>query len=55
MRNDKLDIMEIYDNIHFQNREFYLSYIKTWVPQRGEAMDIIFNKLGTFSMDRLEL
>lgn len=54
VRNDKADLIEIYDNNFLQHREFYLSYIRIWVPQSFEMLSTMFGRLCTFSLDKLE-
>jgi len=54
LRNDKSDFIEIYDKNYSQHKEFYLGHIRTWLPQYGETLAIIFDKLCTFSLERLE-
>jgi hypothetical protein len=49
------DFIEIYDNNYLQHKDFYLGYIRMWVPQRGETLSIMFDRLSTFSLERLEL
>ena len=53
--NNKSDFMEIYDNRLLQSRDVYLSYIRTWVQQRFEATCPMFDRLCSFSLERLEL
>ena len=53
--NDKSDFMEIYDNRLLQSRDVYLSYTRTWVQQRFEATCLMFDRLCSFSLERLEL
>lgn len=55
LRNDNSDFMEIYDKNYLQHKDFYLGYIRMWVPQYGETLSIMFDRLCTFSLDRLEL
>ena len=55
VRNDRLDLIEIYDNNFLQHKKFYLSYIRIWVPQYFEWLSVIFDRLCTFSFDKLEL
>ena len=55
VRNDKADLIEIYDNNFLQHKEFYLAYIRIWVPQYFETLSIMFDRLCTFSLDKLEL
>jgi hypothetical protein len=55
VRNDKADLIEIYDNNFLQHKEFYLSYIRVWVPQYFETLSIMFDRLCTFSLNKLEL
>jgi len=55
VRNDTADFIEIYDNNYLQHREFYLGYIRMWIPQYYETLSIMFDRLCTFSLDRLEL
>jgi hypothetical protein len=54
VRNDKPDLIQIYDNNFLQHKEFYLSYIRIWVPQYFETLSTIFVRLCTFSLDKLE-
>lgn len=54
VRNDKADLIEIYDNNYLKHKEFYLAYIRTWVPQYRETLSIMFARLCTFSLERLE-
>lgn len=53
--NDKSDFMEIYDNRLLQSRDVYLSYTRTWVQQRFEVTCLMFDRLCSFSLERLEL
>jgi len=53
--NNKSDFMEIYDNRLLQSRDVYLSYTRTWVQQRFEATCLMFDRLCSFSLERLEL
>lgn len=55
VRNDRADLIEIYDNNFLQHKKFYLSYIRIWVPQYFEWLSVMFDKLCTFSLDKLEL
>lgn len=55
VRNDKADLIEIYDNNYLQHKEFYLGYIRMWIPKHAEKLSIMFDKLCTFSLNRLEL
>ena len=55
VRNDKTDFVEIYDKVYLQHKEFYLGYIRKWIPQYCETLSIMFDRLCTFSLDRLEL
>jgi len=55
LRNDKSDLIEIYDKNYLQHKDFYLGYIRMWVPQYGETLSIMFDRLCTFPLDRLEL
>lgn len=55
VRNDRADFMEIYDNNYLQHKEFYLGYIRMWVSQYGETLSIMFDRLCSFPLDRLEL
>jgi len=53
--SDNSDFMEIYDKNYLQHKDSYLGYIRMWVPQHGETLSIMFDKLSTFSLQRLEL
>ena len=53
--NNKSDFIEIYDNRLLQSRDVYLSYTRTWVQQRFEATCLMFDRLCSFSLERLEL
>ena len=53
--NDKSDFMEIYDHRLLQSRDVYLSYTRTWVQQRFEATCLMFDRLCSFPLERLEL
>ncbi len=55
LRNDNSDFMEIYDKNYLQHKDFYLGYVRMWVPQYGETLSIMFDRLCTFSLDRLKL
>ena len=55
LSNDNSDFMEIYDNNYLEHKDFYLDYIRIWVPQYGETLSIMFDRLSTFSFERLEL
>lgn len=55
IRNDATDLIEAYDRSYLSHRQFYLDYVRMWVPQRGKALSIIFDRLCTFPLDRLEL
>jgi hypothetical protein len=55
VRNDRADLTEIYDNNFLQHEKFYLSYIRIWVPQYFEWLSVMFDRLCTFSLDKLEL
>jgi hypothetical protein len=55
LRNDGADFMEIYDKNYLQHKDFYLGYIRAWVPQYGETLSIMFDRLSAFSLERLRL
>ncbi len=55
LRNDTSIFIEAYDKHYLQEKEFYLKYIRTWVPQYGETLSIMFDRLCAFSLERLEL
>ena len=55
LRNDNSDFMEIYDKNYLQHKDFYLGYIRIWVPQYSEALFIMFDRPCNFSLGRLEL
>jgi len=54
IRNDPVDLIKAYDSSYLRHRQFYLDYVRMWVPQRGKALSIIFDRLCSFSLDRLE-
>lgn len=55
LRNDNANFIEIYDKNYLQHRDFYLDYIRMWVPQYGETLSIMFDRFSTFSLERLGL
>jgi len=55
LRNDNSDFTEIYDKNFLQHKDFYLANFLKWVPVQGEALSIMFDRLSTFSLERLEL
>jgi len=55
LRNEKADFIEIYDNNYLQHRDFYLGNVRNWVPQYYETLSIIFDRLCSFPLNRLEL
>jgi len=55
LRNDNSDVIEIYDKNYLQHKDFYLGYVRMWVPQHSEMLSIMFDRLSTFSLERLEL
>jgi hypothetical protein len=55
LRNDNSDFIEGYDKNYLQHKDFYLGYIRTWVPQYYETLSIMFDRLSTLTLDRLEL
>ncbi|MFH0847221.1 MAG: hypothetical protein V1894_04110, partial [Chloroflexota bacterium] len=55
LRSDNSDFIEIYDKNYLHHKDFYLGYIRMWVPQYGETLSIMFDRLSTFSLERLEL
>lgn len=55
LRNDNSDFIEIYDKNFLQHKDFYLANFLNWVPVQGEALSIMFDRLSTFSLERLEL
>jgi hypothetical protein len=54
VRGDRTDLIEIYDNNYLKHQEFYLTYIRAWVPQYRETLSVIFARLCRFSLGRLE-
>ena len=55
LRNDNSDLIEIYDNNYLQHKDFYLSNVRKWIPEYYNSLSIIFDRLSTFSLERLEL
>ncbi len=55
VRNYIANFIEIYDNNYLQHKEFYLEYIRIWTPQYAETLSSMFDRLCTFSLNRLEL
>jgi uncharacterized protein YktA (UPF0223 family) len=53
--NDKSDFMEIYDRNYLKHKDFYLDYVRRWMSQHGETLSIMFDRLCTFSLGKLEL
>lgn len=54
LRDHNADFIEAYDKNYLQHKDFYLEYIRMWVPQYGETLSILFDRLCAFSLERLE-
>lgn len=54
LRTDSLSI-ETYDNNYLQHKDFYLGHVRVWISRYSETLSIMFDRLCTFSLDRLEL
>jgi hypothetical protein len=54
-RNDKIDFIESYDKNYLENKSIYLGNIRNWIPKHQEVLSIIFTRLCSFSLDKLEL
>jgi len=50
---EKMDFIEIYDNRMLHDKEFYLGYIRAWVPMINETLDNIFKQLSLFPIGQL--
>jgi len=55
IREGTEELIEAYDNHYSAHSDFYLGYIRTWIPQKHDALDAIFGKLCTFSLDKLDI
>ena len=56
LRNYDSDFIEGYDKKFLQHKDFYLSeFPLKWVPLYCETLSILFDKLSTFPLERLEL
>jgi hypothetical protein len=54
VRNYRADFIEIYDNNFLQHKEFYSTYVRMCVSQYWEMLSTMFDRLCTFSLDKLE-
>ena len=55
LRSYNADFVEGYDRGYLEYKDFYLGNIRNWIPQRHEILSIIFERLCSFSLDKLEL
>ncbi len=56
MRNYDSDFVESYDKNFLQHKDFYLSnFPLKWVPLHDETLSIMFDRLSSFPLERLEL
>jgi len=53
LADDEADFIEIYDTRMLHDKEFYLGYIRQWVPNFYETIDSIFQQLASFPIDKL--